>query len=171
MRASVPFCLSPSAPLHRLDKRAAYFWGATLLVLGAALMSASASAQTASASSLDTTGNFKSEVAACAERATPQARQICIGEARTAQAAKRAGKLENYGANFEANAFKRCEVFKLADDRSACEARVKGATMDASVIDGGVLRESSVTITIPGYTREAPMPMQEPMPTPPSAPQ
>jgi len=177
MRASVPLCVFPSAPLRYLDKRGAYFGGLALLVLGAALMSPIASAQ--SASGLDTTGNFKSEVAACAERATPQARNICIGEARTAQAAKRAGKLENHGGNFQANALKRCKVFKADDDRAACEERVKSAPIDGSVIEGGILRESVVTMTIPGVA-PAPsmptMPMQEPMPMPepmpiPSSPQ
>ncbi|MCX7256181.1 MAG: hypothetical protein NTZ64_05435 [Polaromonas sp.] len=169
MRASVPLCVFPSAPLRYLDKRGAYFGGFTLLVLSAALMSPIASAQSAT-SGLDTTGNFKSEVATCAERATPQARTICIGEARTAQAAKRAGKLDNHGGNFEANALRRCEVFKMADDRAACETRVKSAPIDGSVIEGGVLRESVVTVTIPGDAGTAPpppnMPSMQPMPMP-----
>ena len=179
MRAFVPFCLFPSAPLRCLDKRVALCGGAALLALGAALISPIASAQTSSDSSLDTTGNFKSEMAACAKRATPQARKLCIAEARTAQTAKRAGKLENHGGNFAANALKRCDVFKADDDRAACQARVQKGETDSSVLDGGVLRESVVTVTVPADTGAAPapsmptpepMPMPEPMPTP-SSPQ
>lgn len=181
MRASVSFCLFPSAPLRCLDKRAALCGGAALLVLGAALMSPGASAQTDIAAGLDTSGNFKSEMAACAKRATPQARKICIGEARTAETARRMGKLENHGGQFQANALKRCDVFKADDDRAACQARVQRGDLEGSVLDGGVLRESEVTVVIPGDTTNMetmPMPSMpmpttpEPMPMPaPSVPQ
>lgn len=154
MRASVFFCIFPSA---------------ALLVLGAALIPLSATAQTDSAPHLDSSGNFTSEMAACAERRTPQARKLCTAEALTARTARRAGKLDNHGANFQVNALKRCDVFRADDDRAACRRRVEEAAIDGNVIDGGILRESSITVIVPADKSAAPMPdmpSMQPMPMP-----
>lgn len=172
MRATASFCLFSPAPLRRLDQGMAFFGGAALLVFSAALMSPIASAQTAATSSLDATGDFKSEMATCAKRATPQARKLCIAEARTAQSARRAGKLDNHGGNFQANALKRCEVFKAADDLAACRMRVEKSVMDGSVAEGGVLREAQITVKPPAdmATEPAPMPKPAHMPAMPAMP-
>lgn len=166
MRAPASFCHFSPAPLRRLDQGMAFLGGAALLVLSALLASPIASAQAAATSSLDATGDFKSEMASCAKRATPQARKLCIAEARTAQSARRAGKLDNYGGNFQANALKRCEVFKAADDLAACRMRVEKSVMDGSVAEGGVLREAQITVTPPADPGMEPMHMPKPMHTP-----
>ena len=128
---------------------------------------------------IDATGDAKSEMAACQHGMTPQARTVCITEVRNAQAAKRAGKLENYG-DFSANAMKRCDVFKTPENQAACRARVGDqATLEGSVASGGILREAETTVPAEGSMggMEA-MPMQnEPamsadtMPMPMSKPQ
>ena len=67
-------------------------------------------------------------------------------EVRNAQAAKRAGKLDTNG-DYAANALKRCDAFKDADDQSACKARVMNSAGAAgSVAAGGVLREVEVLV-------------------------
>ena len=46
-----------------------------------------------------------------------------------------------------ANALRRCEVFKAAEDQSACRARVMGETeAQGSVAGGGVLRETETVV-------------------------
>ena len=67
-------------------------------------------------------------------------------EVKNANAAKRAGKLGTSG-DFSANALRRCEVFKAAEDQSACRARVMGETeAQGSVAGGGVLRETETVV-------------------------
>lgn len=167
MRASASFGLFPPALLRRPDQAMVFWGGAALLVLSALTIAPAASAQTAATSTLDATGDFKSEMASCARRATAQARKLCIAEARTAETARRAGKLDNHGANFQANALRRCEVFKVADDRAACEMRVKSARVDGSVIEGGILREAQITLKPPADMATEPAPMPAPaMPAP-----
>jgi hypothetical protein len=148
MRDSVlSLSFAPEA-LRRLNKGAACFGGAALLALSAA-MAPSASAQTASASTgLDASGNPKSEMAACRSGKTAQDRATCMKEVRNAQAARRAGRLENYGDQFAANALKRCEVFKEPDDLTACRARVEQGRINGSVAEGGILREAQTEVSL-----------------------
>ena len=169
MRTPVPlsifsiFSIFPPG-LRGAGQRGAHSAALALLVASATLSpiaSGQTAATAATAASLDTSGDFKSEMASCADRGTPQARALCISEARTAQTAKRAGKLENHGGNFHANALKRCEVFQTADDQAACRARVEGKDIEGSVLEGGILRESTSTVTIPGNIDKAPAPMPE----------
>ncbi|MGH6638496.1 MAG: hypothetical protein ACREBY_07830 [Polaromonas sp.] len=125
----------------RLGKGIAYFGLAALLALTAA-MAQIASAQVASGTTgIDATGNPKSELAACKSGKTQQDRATCMTEVRNANAAKRAGKLENSNGQFAANALKRCDVFK-GEDQAACRARIVGqGKIAGSVAGGGVLRE------------------------------
>lgn len=55
--------------------------------------------------------------------------------------------------DYERNALRRCEVFKNAEDRAACVARVRQPSLSGSVESGGVIRHS----TQPGH-----MPMKHP---------
>ena len=160
MRASVPSRFFLFEPLHRLGKGAGCFGGAALLALSAA-MTPIASAQMAGGSTgMDASGNAKSEMAACKSGKTPQARATCLNEARNAQAAKRAGKLQNYG-DFSANAMKRCEVFKDSADREACQARLMDqAKVEGSVAEGGILREAETPMPADATTDAGSMPMQ-----------
>ena len=134
------------ARLSRLAKGVAYFGFAAVLAITAATAQM-ASAQVASGTTgIDASGNVKSEMAACTSGNTQQSQASCLAEARNANAAKRAGKLDNYG-DLSANALMRCNIFKSTDDRNACKARVMNdANAQGSVSSGGVLREAETAV-------------------------
>ena len=72
----------------------------------------------------------------------------CRREARNALTEARRGRLNNAADPAGQNAMQRCDVHQ-GDDRSACEARMRGeGRVEGSVSGGGVLRES-VTV-VPG---------------------
>lgn len=123
--------------------------GAAALALTALLAVSGATAQIAAGSTgIDATGNAQSELAACNSGRTQQDRATCITEVKNANAAKRAGKLDNAGGQFKANAMKRCDVLS-GDDKLACEARVAGyGNAQGSVAGGGVIREVE-TVVVP----------------------
>ena len=108
-----------------------------------------ASAQIASGSTgIDASGNAQSELAACNSGKTQQDRQTCITEVRNANAAKRAGKVDNSGGRFKQNALSRCDVFQ-GEEQIACQARVVGYGEAAgSVAGGGVIRQVE-TVVVP----------------------
>ena len=108
-----------------------------------------ASAQIASGTTgIDATGNASSEMAACNSGQTQQDRETCMKEVRNANAEKRAGKLDNAGGQFDANAVERCKVF-TGEEKIACEARVLGiGNAQGSVAGGGVIREVE-TVVVP----------------------
>jgi hypothetical protein len=117
--------------------------------LTAVLAMTAATAQVASGTTgIDATGNVRSETAACNDGRTQQDRQTCLREVRNANADKRAGKLDNAGGQFDANAAQRCTVF-TGEDKIACEARVAGrGNTQGSVAGGGVIREVE-TVVLP----------------------
>ena len=85
-------------------------------------------------------------MAACNSGKSQQNRVTCITEVKNANAAKRAGKLDNNGGQFSANALKRCDVFK-GDDQAACKARIDGdVKIQGSVAEGGVIRELETVV-------------------------
>ncbi|MDQ3060146.1 MAG: hypothetical protein M3R45_11595 [Pseudomonadota bacterium] len=153
MRSPVPTRLFPSEPLHRLRKGVACFGGAVLLALGAAMAPIASAQMAESSTGIDASGDPKSEMAACRSGKTQQARTTCMTEVRNAQAARRAGRLDNYGDQFSANALKRCEIFKTPDDQTACRARVEQAKLDGSVAEGGVLREAETEVAAPAASQ------------------
>ena len=106
------------------------------------LLSVSATAQIASGTTgIDATGSAQSEMAACNNGTTQQSRATCITEVQNANAAKRAGKIDNSGGQFESNAMARCDVLD-GEDKLACKARVLGyGNPQGSVAGGGVIRE------------------------------
>ena len=114
-----------------------------------ALLAVTATAQIASGTTgIDATGNAASEMAACNNGTTQQSRQTCMTEVRNANAAKRAGKVDNAGGQFEANALQRCNVLK-GEDKIACAARVNGyGNAQGSVAGGGVVTEIE-TVVVP----------------------
>jgi hypothetical protein len=115
----------------------------------AALLAVSATAQIASGTTgIDATGNAQSEMAACNNGKTQQDRATCLTEVKNANAAKRAGKVDNAGDQFQANAMQRCNVLP-SQDRVACEARVAGyGNPQGSVAGGGVITEIE-TVVVP----------------------
>ncbi|MDW5444859.1 hypothetical protein [Polaromonas sp. SM01] len=101
---------------------------------------------------IDTSGDARKERAACLEGRTQQDQATCLREVNNAAASKRAGKLDNSGAQFEANARLRCEALS-GEDRTACEARVIGyGNSSGSVAGGGVIREVETVVLPPGAT-------------------
>jgi len=114
-----------------------------------ALLAVTATAQIASGTTgIDATGNATSEMAACNNGTTQQSRETCMREVRNANAAKRAGQLDNSGGQFRANALARCNVFQGAD-KVACEARVAGlGSPQGSVAGGGVITQVE-TVVVP----------------------
>ena len=114
-----------------------------------ALLAITATAQIASGTTgIDATGNAASEMAACNNGATQQSRETCMAEVRNANAAKRAGKIDNAGGQFKANALMRCNALD-GDDKLACEARVLGyGSPQGSVAGGGVITQVE-TVVVP----------------------
>ncbi len=146
MHSSMPIRRDHHVRLNRFGKGVAYFGLAVLLAM-TATSAQIASAQIASGTTgIDATGDAKSEMAACNSGKTQQDKATCITEVKNANAAKRAGKLENGDGQFSANALKRCDVFK-GDDQIACKERIAGSgKAQGSVAGGGVLREAEITV-------------------------
>ena len=117
--------------------------------LVALLAMTAATAQVASGTTgIDATGNAQSEMAACNNGTTQQDRTTCMTEVKNANAAKRAGQVDNAGGSFSANALQRCNVMSGVD-KVACEARVAGyGNPQGSVAGGGVITEVE-TVVVP----------------------
>ncbi|HEX2543277.1 MAG TPA: hypothetical protein VHL79_00265 [Ramlibacter sp.] len=123
----------------RSRKSLVSFGVAALLAVGAA------TTQVATATGIDNTGSYQSEVNACMSGATQQSREDCLKEARNANAEKSRGRLEVYSDH----AMARCDVHQVAEDRAACKARVMGmGNVDGSVAGGGLIRQSE-TVVLP----------------------
>ncbi len=122
---------------------------AVCFAIGALLATAAATAQVVSGTTgIDATGNTQSERVACTTGMTQQDRDTCLKEANNAAADKRAGKLNNNGGDFSANALARCEILSGAD-KIACQSRVVGyGKADGSVAGGGVIK-STETVVVP----------------------
>jgi hypothetical protein len=118
-------------------------------VFTALLAMTAATAQVASGTTgIDATGNASSEMAACNNGTTQQDRATCMTEVKNANAAKRAGQIDNAGGQFKANALKRCDVLS-GEDKVACQARIVGyGETKGSVAGGGVIREVE-TVVLP----------------------
>ena len=123
--------------------------GVAGFVFTAVLAMTAATAQVASGTTgIDATGSARSEAAACNSGRTQQDRETCLREVRNANADKRAGKLDNAGAQFNANAVQRCNALS-GEDKVACEARIVGyGSTQGSVAGGGVIREVE-TVVLP----------------------
>lgn len=135
------------ARFGRLGKGVACFGFVAVVALTATAHIASAQVA-AGTTGIDSTGNASSEMAACNSGQTQQDRETCMKEVRNANADKRAGKLDNAGGQFGANAAQRCDAL-FGEDKIACEARVIGiGSTQGSVAEGGVLREVE-TVVVP----------------------
>lgn len=135
-----------STPIFRARQAASSLGVSLLLAAGAAFAQVPVTAT--GNTGIDASGDVQKERAACMSGRTQQDRDTCLREANNAAAEKRKGKLDNAGAQFDANARARCEAFK-GDDRSACEARVMGyGNTTGSVAGGGVIREVE-TVVVP----------------------
>ena len=135
-----------SVSIFRLRRGLAGISLSLLFSAGAAL--AQSPITTPGNTGIDASGEFQRERAACMSGRTQQDQATCLREANNAAAEKRQGKLDNSGAQFEANARLRCEAL-TGEDRSACEARVMGyGSASGSVAGGGLIREVE-TVVLP----------------------
>lgn len=118
-------------------------------------------------------GTYQQELAVCGHN--QQDRAACIREAGAARQEAARGGLTS-APDYRANALARCGLQQPAD-RADCEARVMGssgnttASVDGSVMGGGVIRESVTTVVMPApgpamAPEPMPMPMPRPMPAP-----
>lgn len=97
---------------------------------------------------IDSSGNFQQERGWCMVNTSGDERVACLKNSGAAQAEKRHGTLDNNGADFGANAMRRCDVF-AGDDRDACKARVMGSgSTSGSVQDGGTIKQVE-TVVVP----------------------
>ncbi|HSW21094.1 MAG TPA: hypothetical protein VLJ86_27975 [Ramlibacter sp.] len=109
-----------------------------------ALLAVAATAQVAT---IDNSGNYRQELQSCMSGQTAQDRDTCLREARNAQAERQRGTLGEADRQYQANALARCDAFKAADDKSACQARVMGqGQISGSVAGGGILRQYEMTV-------------------------
>ena len=135
--------------LDRLSKGATCFGCAAVIALTAAVAQIATAQVAPGTTGIDATGNPGNEMAACNSGQTQQDRETCMKEVRHANADKRAGKLDNAGGQFGANAAQRCDAL-TGEDKIACEARVVGiGGTQGSVAEGGVIREVE-TVVVPG---------------------
>ncbi len=120
-------------------------------------------------------GTYQQELAVCGHN--QQDRAACIREAGAARQEAARGGLTG-APDYRANALARCALQQMPGDRRDCEARVLGgsgntsASVEGSVMGGGVIRESVTTVVRPAPMpmERAPDPMMAPRPMPMPAP-
>ena len=129
-------------------KKTAFFAVVTLLAITAATAQIAYGQIAAGTTGIDATGNARSEMAACHNGTTQQARETCMTEVRNANGEKRAGSLAA-GTDFSANALKRCNVFKEPANQAACRERIRGeGNATGGVAAGGVMRQSETAVPV-----------------------
>jgi len=135
--------------IHHTQSKLQRLTKGVLVLSLTALFAITATAQIASGTTgIDATGNAASEMAACNNGSTQQSRETCMREVRNANAEKRAGKIDNSGGQFNANALMRCNALQ-GEDKIACEARVTGyGNPQGSVAGGGVITQVE-TVVVP----------------------
>ncbi|MDQ0042052.1 hypothetical protein [Variovorax boronicumulans] len=114
-------------------------------------------------------GTYQQELAVCGHN--QQDRAACIREAGAARQEAARGGLTG-APDYRANALARCGLQQSPGDRRDCEARVLGgagntsASVEGSVMGGGVIRESVTTVVMPAPmpAERAPAPIMVPMP-------
>lgn len=140
--------LKRSAQLAGQGKKTAYFVFVAVLAITAATTQVAYGQIAPGTTGIDATGNARSEMAACHNGTTQQARETCITEVRNAKGEKRAGSLAA-GTDFSANALKRCDVFKEPADQAACRERIRGeGNASGGIAAGGVMRKSETAVPV-----------------------
>ena len=93
----------------------------------------------------DAQARYRQDMAACNKGNSNQDLATCRLEAKNALAEARRGGLSDAPVQYPQNALKRCEAHK-GEDRTDCEARMRGqGSVEGSAASGGLVRES-VTI-------------------------
>ena len=133
--------------INRLARKAVSYFGVSALFV---LTAATAQVGVAGDTGIDNSGNYPRERGWCMVNTVGDERVACLKDAGAAQSEKRRGTLDNHGANFSANAMRRCDVF-AGEDRAACVARVLGhGDTSGSVQGGGTLKEIETLVVPPG---------------------
>jgi hypothetical protein len=123
------------------------FRNLALAVAGSLFCVTAALAADAGASA-DAQARYRQDMAVCNSGQSNQDVATCRREAKNALGEARRGGLNDAPDQYQQNALRRCSVHK-GDDRTDCEARMRGeGSVEGSAASGGVLRES-VTI-VPG---------------------
>lgn len=127
---------------HFSIHRCALTFAGTLITTGAVLAGPSDPAA-------DAQTRYRQEMAFCDSGKSSQSRETCRTEARNAYAEARRGGLNDAPDQYMRNAVQRCAEFQ-GDERTACIARVQTPSrIEGSVEAGGILREGTITITVP----------------------
>ncbi|SFB31822.1 hypothetical protein SAMN04515620_14132 [Collimonas sp. OK607] len=94
----------------------------------------------------DANARYQAERAACMSGQSNQSRATCLREAGAALQEARRGRLQDDPTADSQNALLRCNALP-PDDKDACQRRINGeGTTSGSVLEGGVLRELTVTV-------------------------
>lgn len=126
-------------------RRAVSYFGASALF---AVAAASAQVGVVGDTGIDTSGNYQQERGWCMVNTSGEERVACLKNSGAAQAEKRRGKLDNNGANFSANALRRCDVF-VGEDKAACTVRVLGFGSTSGSVQGGGTIGQVETMVVP----------------------
>ena len=89
---------------------------------------------------------FRADMALCNSGQSNQDAGTCRIEARNALAEARRGGLTDAPGQYQTNAIQRCSALR-SEDRSDCEARMRGeGSASGSAAAGGILRETVTTV-------------------------
>src|SRR5665647_1283239 len=90
---------------------------------------------------VDAQACYRQDMAVCNSGKSNQDLATCRLEARNALAEAKRGGLNDDPAQYQQNALRRCDAHK-GDDRTDCEARMRGESrIEGSAAEGGILRE------------------------------
>ena len=96
----------------------------------------------------DAQASYRQDMAVCNSGQSNQDLVTCRLEARNALAEAQRGGLSNAADPAGQNAMQRCYVHQ-GDDRSACEARMRGeGSVEGSVSGGGILRKIVTVVPV-----------------------
>ncbi len=125
---------------------------AGLIAVGIVAGFVGAPARGADASTASATSTYQKDRADCEAGRTAEDRATCLREAGAAEQERKRNRLDNSGS-LRQNAIERCNLV-APQDRTDCLARIEGPTqpnqttrISGSVAGGGILRETTTTIT------------------------
>jgi hypothetical protein len=118
------------------------------LITASGLLCTSAALAITPSTLAEVQARFRQDMATCDSGQSIQYPVTCRLEARNALAAAKRGDLNDAPDVYQSNALQRCTAHQ-GSDRDDCEARMRGqGSVEGSVANGGVLRESVTTIPV-----------------------
>lgn len=116
------------------------------LVAAGTLLCATAALAANAAALADAQARYRQDMAVCNSGKSNQDPATCRREAKNALAEARRGGLNDAPDQYPQNTLRRCDAHQ-GDDRTACEARMRGeGRVEGSVAGGGILRESVTVV-------------------------